>query len=160
VTLEELNSLDEPAASEALTTCCGSRAWVAGMLHRRPFRSIKDIHATADSIWSTTSEQDWHEAFSHHPQIGARAATTWSSQEQSGMQQASKDTAARMAELNEQYRDKFGFIFIICATGKSVSEMLNAIERRITNSRADELRNAAEEQRKIIGLRLNKLLGA
>ena len=150
-----LAELDAPR----LTECCGSTRWVEQMLSARPFESQTSLEATASLIWSRLDTADWLEAFSKHPKIGEKGKVSqWSAQEQSGMDMAAAQVAERLAELNRVYFDKFGFIFIVCATGKSALEMLALLEARLPNKLEDELRMAAAEQDKITILRLRKLL--
>jgi 2-oxo-4-hydroxy-4-carboxy-5-ureidoimidazoline decarboxylase len=143
---------------EALLKCCGSEVWAQRMLASRPFRDAETFHRTAEEIWFSLRREDWLQAFSKHPKIGAQASSKWSAQEQQGMSEASQDTAQSMRNLNKQYERKFGWIFIICATGKSAGEMRNLLESRLENDPDTELRIAAEEQSKIMHLRLDKLL--
>ena len=113
--------------------------------------------------WFGLSEPDWLEAFSHHPRIGDRAALEarfpkthdLSAKEQAGVAKAGEDVLTALAEGNNAYFDKFGFIFIVCATGKSAEEMLSLLRERLPHDRANELRIAAEEQAKITALRLS-----
>jgi len=127
------------------------------MFNRQPFLSTAAMHAAADEIWWSLTPEDWLEAFSKHPKIGQSPSAKWSAEEQSGMSEAAFETAQEIARLNAGYYAKFGFIFIVCATGKSAAEMLQLLSARIHNTRDEELRNAAEEQAKITHLRLNKL---
>ena len=160
------NDLAPTHASKALLDCCGSRAWVAAMMARRPYGSDSDFFLTADAIWSGLSRRDWLEAFRHHPAIGAGKAAAqqsaeakkWSAGEQSVAQQAPPDTLAEMAEANFEYQSKFGYVFLICAEGKSADEILASLRRRMSNNSKAEIQIAAEEQRKITRLRLEKLL--
>jgi OHCU decarboxylase len=129
------------------------------MLAARPFESQTNLEAAASLIWSRLDPADWIEAFSKHPKIGEKGKVSqWSAQEQSGMDMAAAQVAERLAEMNRVYFDKFGFIFIVCATGKSAPEMLALLEARLPNKLEDELRIAAAEQDKITILRLRKLL--
>ena len=160
------NELPAAQASKALLDCCGSHAWVAAMMARRPYQSEEDFFVAADAIWSGLSRRDWLEAFRHHPAIGgAKAAAKqsakakkWSEGEQSIAQQAQADTLTEMAEANFEYQAKFGYVFLICATGKTADEILASLRKRMPNDSKTELRVAAEEQRKITRLRLEKLL--
>lgn len=162
----ELNELPEERAAPLLLACCGSSRWVAGMLRRRPFASADALLAAADEVWASLSESDWREAFSHHPRLGERTASVkqgaraeaWSGGEQSGLADASELVRAALADANAAYEARFGFICIICATGKRAPELLQTTRARLGNSVHDELRVAAEEQRKITRLRLLKLL--
>ena len=138
------------------------------MTEARPFTNIDALLSTADEVWWSLSTDDWLEAFRAHPKIGEKKATTaqsqqaqsWSAQEQSAVAMASAETASKLAEMNREYQDRFGFIFIVCATGKSSEEMLSILNSRIANDRETELRIAAQEQRRIMRLRLEKLLEA
>ena len=166
MTLEELNSLTSVAAKAEFLKCCGSTRWAAGMTAARPFASPHDFAAKADEIWWSLSEEDWLEAFRAHPKIGEKKAATaqteqaqnWSAQEQSGVVTAAVETITELAERNRQYEQRFGFIFIVCATGKSSEEMLQILKTRLPNEPGPEIRVAAEEQSKITQLRLQKLL--
>lgn len=140
-----------------LLTCCGSTRWADGMFARQPFATSEEMHKAADEVWWSLAPEDWLEAFAAHPMIGRKSEAKWSAQEQSGMSSATRVTATELELLNEQYLNKFGFIFIISATGKSAAEMLDALRGRLQHSYAEELRIAAAEQAKITHLRLDKL---
>lgn len=159
MTLSELNNLPMETVREALLSCCGSEAWVADMIARRPFMDDASLHAQGDEAWWQLAEREWLEAFSKHPKIGERRdGAKWSAAEQSGMAQASANAVESMYRRNIEYMDKFGWIFIVCATGKSRAEMLAILEERLANDPADEILVAAGEQAKITHLRLTKLL--
>lgn len=166
VTVEELNALSAERAAELFRACCGASRWVAGMVNRRPFFSRDAVLRAADDEWSSTDEVDWLEAFSHHPRLGETAsaaggsstARNWSASEQSSVAAASDETRIGLARLNHEYETRFGFIYIVCATGRSAGELLDFARKRMQNDRDAELRVAAEEQRKITRLRLEKLL--
>lgn len=135
------------------------------MTGARPFENVDDLLNKADREWWSLSERDWLEAFRAHPRIGeqvaaarSEAAQEWSAQEQLGAKDASPATMAALAEGNRKYEERFGFIFIICATGKTSYEILAALEKRMRNNKEAELRIAAEEQHRITRLRLQKLL--
>lgn len=160
------NSLPEKKAAAALLDCCGSREWVRRMLARRPFADQVEFSSSADEIWNGLARKDWLQAFRHHPRIGAKKADRrqsakggkWSAKEQSTAAQASSATRAAMAAANREYEAAFGHIFITYASGKSAEEIRNELQRRLANNSETELRVAAEEQRKITQLRLEKLL--
>jgi OHCU decarboxylase len=159
-----VNELSEAEARAALARCCGSARWVTGMLARRPFASDDALYAAADEIWGALGRDDLLEAFSHHPQIGQSTANTrteatraWSAEEQSRAAGAPADTAAALRALNQTYADRFGHIFIVCATGKSADEILAALRARLDNPPDAELAVAAAEQALITRLRLGKL---
>lgn len=166
MTIDELDDLPESEAREALARCCGSSAWVAGMLARRPFGSKAGLLTASDVSWSHTREKDWLEAFSHHPRIGGKdalrakfaATKDWSSGEQAGAAAADEATLDALAKGNADYEARFGFIFIVCATGKTAAQMLELLNARLLNERREELIVAAGEQAKITRIRLEKLI--
>lgn len=161
-----LDGQPEAETRDALTRCCGASRWVEGMLRRRPFGDDATMMAAADAVWATMEEADVLEAFSHHPEIGADvealrakfgSTSAWAEGEQSGAAGASEDTLLALRDGNVAYRERHGFIFIVCATGKSADEMLGLLRARLNNERAAELAIAAGEQAKITRLRLEKL---
>ncbi|GAB2966253.1 2-oxo-4-hydroxy-4-carboxy-5-ureidoimidazoline decarboxylase [Hymenobacter coalescens] len=166
MTLDDLNQLPEPALTDALRTCCGASAWVAIMAASFPMADRETLFDQADFIWNNLSEADWREAFTHHPKIGDLEAlrekfastSAWAEGEQGAVRQASEATLQALAAGNEAYERKFGYIFIVCATGKSADEMLALLQARLPNPAEREIRLAADEQRKITRLRLEKLL--
>ncbi|MBP6837535.1 MAG: allantoicase [Kofleriaceae bacterium] len=161
--LARLNALPVAEATEALLRCCGSRKWAETMAQRRPFEDEPTLLRLGERLWWTLGEADWLEAFAAHPRIGERkaddAAPAWSSQEQRGAAGASAEVAAKLAAGNDAYLAKYGFIYIVCATGRSAEDMLGALECRLAGDRTTELRTAAEEQAAITRLRLRKLIG-
>ena len=166
MTLTELNALPRYRAEGELIKCCGSTAWTRSMAGRRPFVSFERLLKAASEVWWRLDQADWMEAFRAHPQIGARkggvqASTqfhVWSVHEQSGMDRAGVAVASALEEGNREYLAKFGYIFIVCATGKSADEMLAILQSRLPNPPEEEIRVAATEQNKITCLRLEKLL--
>jgi len=160
MTLDELNALDAESAQRQLLRCCGSRRWAREMTASRPFDGVETMARTGDAIWSSLDRADWLEAFAAHPRIGERTASAWAAAEQSGSGVASADARDRLAAGNRDYEARFGYIFIVCATGKSADEMLAMLERRLGNDPENELAIAAEQQRQITQLRLGKLLDA
>jgi len=163
--VEWLNSLPNDLAEAEFLKCCGSKRWAERMVAARPFSDVEQLLSQSDEIWWSLDADDWLAAFRAHPKIGGKKAAaaqspeaqSWSAQEQSAMANASAQARRRLADLNEKYEEHFGFIFIVCATGKSPAEMLAILEGRLGNDRPTELRTAAEEQRKITRLRLAKL---
>ena len=161
-----LNSLSDEEATKELLQCCGSKRWASATATGRPYDTLEILLATADDIWWSLNPNDWIEAFRSHPKIGEKKAADkvsaqsqqWSGQEQSGVTNASQNTVESLAALNEDYEQKFGFIFIICATGKTSDEMLSALRERLQHDHEAELPIAAAEQGKITELRLKKLL--
>jgi OHCU decarboxylase len=172
MTLEQLNGLDREAAEEVFLRCCGSTRWAREMAARRPFRDAGIMAREAESLSRELEAADWLEAFAAHPRIGesqrpGRAGTAdgagelgqdWSAREQAGVDAATDAVRQRLAAANRDYEARFGFLYIVCATGKTASQMLDIAERRLTHSPDEELHIAAEEQRKITRLRLAKLL--
>jgi 2-oxo-4-hydroxy-4-carboxy-5-ureidoimidazoline decarboxylase len=164
--LLRVNSLSNEECEQELKRCCGSSSWVRKMILQRPFASSVELFEKAESIWWSLSETDWREAFAHHPQIGdienlrKKFATTanWASSEQAGATNAPEEILNALAEGNKEYEEKFGYIFIVCATGKSAEEMLQILKSRLPNSPEVEIKIAATEQAKITRLRLEKLL--
>ena len=167
--MEPWERLDRASPEEAirlLSTCCGSSAWVERMRRRRPFGSADGLVAAAREAWHDLTQTDWLEAFSHHPKIGDRdslarrfgATAHLSAREQGGVDDASADVLDDLATGNRSYEEKFGYIFIVCASGKSASEMLALLRARLLNDAATEIRVAAEEQGKITQLRLQRLV--
>ncbi|MCU1383054.1 MAG: bifunctional allantoicase/OHCU decarboxylase [Acidobacteria bacterium] len=173
--LADLNAADDEAAVHAFLRCCGSPRWARQMAASRPFASVAAIERRADAVWWALDRADWVEAFAAHPKIGAGRAhgpasggkaggsagaadANWSDQEQAGVAAAAGQTMRRLAVANGQYEARFGYIFIVCASGKTADEILVLLEARLRHDADEELRVAAEEQRRITRLRVNKLL--
>ncbi|HEX8030134.1 MAG TPA: 2-oxo-4-hydroxy-4-carboxy-5-ureidoimidazoline decarboxylase [Vicinamibacterales bacterium] len=157
-----IDNASPEVAREILLRACGASRWVERMMGRRPFGREAKLLSVARIEWFGLTEPDWLEAFSHHPQIGDRASLAarfpathdLSAKEQSSVRGANADVIDALANANALYLERFGFIFIVCATGKSAEEMLQLLRDRLPNDRATELRVAAEEQAKITALRL------
>ena len=164
MTLEVLNGLDGSALRVVLSGCCGSQAWVRGMVGVFPVRNVPGLLEVAGQVWHACAPKDWLEAFDHHPRIGdmetlrKKYAGTGASAEQAGALDASMKVLEALAEGNRVYEEKFGYIFIVCATGKSAEEMLDLLRGRLGNDPERELAIAMCEQEKITELRLKKLL--
>jgi OHCU decarboxylase len=159
LSISELDGMSEQDVAAVFRECCGASRWVDGMTDRRPFRSRNAVLAAADEEWNKCSEKDWLEAFSRHPRIGDRTATGPAATEQSAAYTADILVQDELRRMNRAYEEKFGHLYIVCATGKSADEMLEIARHRMRNDVATELRTAAEEQRKIMQIRLKKLLG-
>lgn len=136
---------------------CGSKEWARRMAEARPFASWDDLLQKAGSIWSALTPDHHLEAFGAHPRIGEKKPG-WSAQEQSGVRTAAEETMRAIAEGNRAYEEKFGFVYLVCATGRSADEMLANLTERLTHDRETELRIAADEQRRITELRLEKMV--
>jgi allantoicase len=166
--LDWLNALPAGKARAAFLDCCGAHAWANRMAAARPFRDLRHVWETADDAANGLERRAWLEAFRHHPPIGgtkaaksqSKAASEWSRTEQRGAAVASFEQHEALAKANRAYRRRFGYIFIVCASGKGAEEMLKILEARLANDPEKELRVAADEQRKITRLRLEKLLSA
>jgi 2-oxo-4-hydroxy-4-carboxy-5-ureidoimidazoline decarboxylase len=169
-TLAAWNIAGKSEALAAMLACCGSKRWAAAMVARRYIASAAELSAAADSVWSTMQESDWLEAFTCHPRIGERKpalvaahaserSAAWSRQEQVSASEANEHVLAELAEGNQLYEQRFGFTYIVCATGKIAAEMLTILKRRLASDRDAELREAAEQQRQIMQIRLGKWLG-
>ncbi len=178
--MESWRRLDQADSDEAralLATCCGATRWVDEMLARRPFGSRHALLTAAHDVWWSLGPDDWREAFSHHPKIGDRDAPgtrstrnsrgtdvprratvrTLSEREQAGVAGAPAAVLDALADGNQVYERRFGYIFIVCATGKSAQQMLALLRVRLDNDPAVELRIAAGEQEKITAIRLDAL---
>ncbi len=162
-----LNTINTNDLKEDLFRCCGSHLWVDRMLSARPYQSELHLRAVADQAWWSLPQDEWLFAFLSHPRIGdvsalkekfAKNPTAWEGGEQSGADDAAEATLRALKEGNDKYYDKFGHIFLICATGKSADEMLYALNERMPNSKTAELLIATGEQAKITHLRLSKLI--
>jgi OHCU decarboxylase len=164
--LDRLNGLSAAEAEADLLACCGSRAWAREVVRRRPFGDLDRLLSAADEAWWGLGEADWREAFRSHPRIGERDAETaqaerdrrWSAKEQAGMDAAAETIRQDIADGNRAYEARFGYIFIVCASGRSAEEMLSLLRERLRHDPASEIRVAAGEQARITGLRLQKLL--
>jgi len=166
MTLHDLNTLPLQQLKDELMKCCGSSAWVNGMVPFFPAEDLVEVLEDAEEQWYKCGKDDWKEAFAHHARIGdveslkKKFASTaqWASAEQSGVNTASEQSIKALAKVNEEYEKKFGYIFIVCATGKSAEEMLGMLQSRLVNDPEDEIEIAADEQNKITKMRLEKLL--
>ncbi|MCC2615737.1 2-oxo-4-hydroxy-4-carboxy-5-ureidoimidazoline decarboxylase [Aestuariibacter halophilus] len=166
MTLHDINQLSEQACLDFFERCCAATVWCNAMCQHRPYQSETDLHKAAQDAWLALTPKDWLEAFAAHPMIGdlktlqAKYANTGAlaSQEQAGTADADQQTLQQLLTLNQQYLKRHGFIFIICATGLSARQMLDALSARIDNDTETETRIAAGEQQKITALRLHKAL--
>jgi len=163
--LNAWNTAELGAAIDAMIACCAARRWASIMVALRPIAGVLEVGLAADRVWSIMEEPDWMEAFAAHPRIGSRKpahatgkSAAWSSQEQSSTGAAAQEVLAELARGNALYEERFGFTYIVCATGKSAKEMLGILNRRLSNDRDTELREAAEQQRQITQIRLGKWL--
>jgi 2-oxo-4-hydroxy-4-carboxy-5-ureidoimidazoline decarboxylase len=163
--LTRWNSLDADEAAREALPCCGSHAWAVALASKRPIADEAALEETSTAIWWALPEQAWREAFDSHPRIGQKHAAShstteslqWSAKEQQNVS-ADGATSLTLADANRRYEQKFGRIFIVCAAGKTSAEILAFLEARLQNDHATELHEAAEQQRQITQLRLNKWL--
>jgi 2-oxo-4-hydroxy-4-carboxy-5-ureidoimidazoline decarboxylase len=163
--LARINGWSGEEARVELLRCCASRRWAEAMEVLRPFAIEAAVIDAAGRVWWELERSDWLEAFAAHPRIGdldalrARFAATaaWSMSEQAGMCGAPEDVLRRLADGNRAYEERFGYIFIVCATGKSATKMLALLEGRLGNAPGDEIQIAAAEQAKITRLRLERI---
>jgi 5-hydroxyisourate hydrolase/2-oxo-4-hydroxy-4-carboxy-5-ureidoimidazoline decarboxylase len=161
MTLNNYNKQDRQTAAQQLFDCCGSEKWKAAMMSHFPFTSEKQLVDLSAKIWyDDCTENDWRESFTHHPKIGDVKSLTekFAGKEQAGVAVATAETIQKLAQANTDYENKFGFIFIVCATGKSADEMLQLLLDRLSNSVEEELHIAMGEQQKISIIRFKKLL--
>lgn len=166
LSIEQFNQLTLKEAIDVLTQCCGSTRWATEMESSRPFKNKTEMFVKATQVWNQLSESEWKEAFAHHPKIGdveslkKKFASTraWAEQEQKGSAEASVSVLQALALGNQTYENRFGYIFIVCATGKTAEEMLSILELRLSNEPEMEIKVAAEEQAKITQIRLEKLI--
>jgi 5-hydroxyisourate hydrolase/2-oxo-4-hydroxy-4-carboxy-5-ureidoimidazoline decarboxylase len=160
MTLSDFNNLDKNIAAKELFSCCGSQKWVSSLMEKFPFESREVLIERAIVVWyDECNKKDWLEAFSHHPKIGDKKSLTekFAGKEQAAVALANEEVIDALANANEEYEKKFGFIFIVCATGKSADEMLRLMNDRLRNNTGAELNIAMGEQYKITLLRFKKL---
>lgn len=161
MTIKAFNKLSKAEKVKQLFSCCGSSIWVDRVLKKGSFASEKDlIEAATDRWYNHCSSMDWLESFTHHPKIGDVKSLTkkFAGKEQASVAAATKKTITALAKANAEYEAKFGFIFIVCATGKSANQMLRLLKDRLGNTIGEELHIAMGEQMKITILRLQKLI--
>lgn len=165
--LRQLNALDEPELRAELAGFCGAPSWIDRMTAARPYATAADVFHAAEAAARDVAADDWREAFRHHPRIGERTAERSqspvaidaSAREQTAVQQAGAADIAALVEGNRAYEERFGHVFVVCASGRSAPEMLAMLRERMGNDPTTELGIAADEQRKITRLRLERLLG-
>jgi 2-oxo-4-hydroxy-4-carboxy-5-ureidoimidazoline decarboxylase len=164
--LARWNSLDAESATREILPCCGAHAWAATLTATRPLANEAELLAASNAIWLSLPEAAWQEAFDSHPRIGQKHAQTqateeslrWSAQEQLAALSQDVSTKLALEDANRRYEQRFSRIFIVCANGKSTSEILSILEARMNNDPQTELHEAAEQQRQITQLRLLRWL--
>ena len=166
--LASWNAMESAAAAAAILPCCGSKRWASMLAAHRPIPDEVTLLQHADEAWWQLDEADWQEAFATHPRIGERKApkealsqsAAWSAAEQRSVLQEDSAVLAALAEGNRRYEDRFGRIYIVCASGRTAREMLEILQNRLANNETTELRESAEQQRQITALRLKKWLNS
>jgi 2-oxo-4-hydroxy-4-carboxy-5-ureidoimidazoline decarboxylase len=158
-----LNGLPARDAERELLACCGARAWARTVASGRPYADREALDSAARAAFDALSWSDVEEALGHHPRIGDRPKhldreSNWSRGEQAGVLAADHDVAHALHEGNVAYEERFGQVFLICATGLSAEEMLAALTERLDNDQATERRRVRTELIKITQLRIAKLL--
>jgi OHCU decarboxylase len=164
--LSRWNRLPIDEAMPTILPCCGSKAWALGMAARRPLADESALLAASNETWPNLAPSDWMEAFRSHPRIGesrpaqpqTAQSVEWSAQEQRDVEETDAALKMALAEANREYERRFNRIFIVCATGKSATQILEIIGLRLNNDPETELREAAEQQRQITEIRLRKWL--
>lgn len=163
--LDWFNALPVDAARAELARCCNAKRWAWRVAERRPFTTRSELIDAANDVWRSIGTAEWRDAIRHHPRIGSgpseeRFASTrgWSAEEQAGVSNSDAEVRHRLAEGQRRYEQKFGHIFLVCASGKSAAELADALDVRLENDRGTETAVAAEELRRIMNLRLEKLL--
>ena len=168
MTLSQLNQLNPMQRRTELGRCCGSTEWIKRMMEIFPVQDEGALQREAERTWFACDENDWREAFTHHPKIGDisslkekfAATAKWAGEEQSAVRQTADSVLQALKDGNMEYENRFGYIFIVCASDKSAGEMLALLQARLHNNASDEIQIAMREQNKITLLRLQKLLSA
>ena len=165
MTISEFDHFPTEQKRESLFKCCGSHQWVNKMMTVFPVEDLVELLEGAEEKWYECTEVDWLEAYKQHPRIGDNTSVNeklittaqWARDEQSKVKNTSKELIQKLIIANKDYEDKFGYIFIVCATGKSAEEMLKILKSRLNNSKEEETKIAAAEQLSITKLRIEKL---
>jgi 2-oxo-4-hydroxy-4-carboxy-5-ureidoimidazoline decarboxylase len=163
--LAQINAWTDDEACGSFRRCCGSSKWSGEMARLRPFDTATALFEAAEGVWWGLSAADWVEAFAAHPRIGDRSAVAakfaatagWSAREQAGVEVAGADVLQELADDNDRYTERFGYLFIVCATGKTAEEMLALLRQRLSNDPRVEIEIAAAEQAKITRIRLERI---
>jgi 2-oxo-4-hydroxy-4-carboxy-5-ureidoimidazoline decarboxylase len=166
--LARWNSLDPATAAREALPCCGSQAWALALASKRPFADTISVAEASAVVWFALPQEAWQEAFDSHPRIGQKHAQSsatdeslrWSAQEQRTALSTDESAKLALEEANRRYEQKFGRIFIVCATGKTSAAILAILEARMQNDATTELREVAEQQNQITQLRLQRWLGS
>jgi 2-oxo-4-hydroxy-4-carboxy-5-ureidoimidazoline decarboxylase len=157
--LAALNALPSRDFEELLLRCCAAPGWARRVAEGRPYESLAELLAAADAAWSGRAPGDLDAAMAGHPRIGERRLSGWSAGEQAGVG-GNAATLTALADANAAYEQRFGHVFLICATGRGPAEILAELNRRMPHDPATEREVAAAEIGKINALRLRKLAAA
>ena len=161
--LPAFNALPADRAEEALLAVCAAPSWAAQVTAARPYPSKEKLQSEASAAYDRLTWDDVAKALAAHPRIGQRPSgespeAAWSRREQSGVHGAAGDVQAQLAEANRAYEERFGYLFLIFASGKRAPEILAAARERLGHDDATERRVVREELRKIVALRLERLI--
>ncbi|WP_318200599.1 2-oxo-4-hydroxy-4-carboxy-5-ureidoimidazoline decarboxylase [Streptomyces sp. SCL15-4] len=157
--LARFNDLEEREALAALHEACASTEWARRLLATRPYATPEDLYTASDAAMAELSAADLAQAMAGHPPIGRpRPGDPASAREQRGMAGASEELKAEMLDLNLAYQEKFGHVFLICATGRTGEQMRDAVKERIGNSPEREREIVRTELGKINRIRLARLV--
>ncbi|MER5741649.1 2-oxo-4-hydroxy-4-carboxy-5-ureidoimidazoline decarboxylase [Streptomyces sp. NPDC002225] len=157
--LARFNTLADDEATTTLHEVCASAAWGRAILSRRPYASAEALLLASDAATAALGERDLAEAMAAHPPIGRpKPQDPTSSREQRGMADATEELKAEMLELNLAYQERFGHVFLICATGATGEQMRDAVKSRIGNSPEQERGIVRTELGKINRIRLTRLV--
>ena len=168
MTLSEWNDATSEQAAGALLSCCGSERWARVLGERRPYASLEALLVDAEEVWFALPEEEWLAAFACHPRIGERKArlagdagaqfAAWSGSEQGVAQATLEAVSNALVEGNRAYEQKFGFLYIVFASGRTAPDLMGILEERLEHDRATELNEAARQQWAITRLRMGRLL--
>ena len=161
--LDVWNQLPIDDAEDALLACCGSLQWAATLASRRPYADVQALIDDAAAVWLALPEAAWLEAFAQHPRIGEKKALTSTFLASSAVEQAAAhrtldEVAVALTRGNRAYEEKFGFLYIVFASGRTASELLGILNHRMTRTREQEVQEAAQQQLQITRLRMNRWL--
>jgi len=161
--LNVFNTQPAADAEERLLSCCGSKGWARALVANRPYASADDLIQAGEVLWFSLTEADWLEAFACHPRIGEKKAPTtqflaMSESEQAAATLSLDKIAVAMTRGNRAYDEKFGFRYIVFASGRTGPELLAILEERLLRTREEELQEAARQQQQITSLRMTRWL--
>jgi 2-oxo-4-hydroxy-4-carboxy-5-ureidoimidazoline decarboxylase len=161
IAVAEFDSAAAADAAAELMPCCTSRRWVSGLVAGRPYARLDRLTAASDALLATLDWPELQAVLAGHPRIGERISAVdraggWSRQEQAGTTGAVDQVREQLAAANTAYEQRFGHVFLICATGLSAETMLAALRSRLRNDPVAEREVVRGELVKIVRLRLAK----